>query len=90
MNNYDERKTNENGAPSLIVKIKDVTGTIQKYIVSDRPEWADDGLIYITHNERGMIVYNSRNIVSYSEKVIVPRKNNNHRPTNEVDEDEEN
>lgn len=59
--------------PVYVVKIKDVTGAIQKFTVKIRPRW-DGDLIYVTESERGLILFNSQNIVSYSEKVVYPKK----------------
>ena len=59
--------------PVFVVKIKDVTGAIQKFTVKSRPRW-DGDLIYVTESERGLILFNSQNVVSYSEKIVIPKR----------------
>lgn len=53
----------------VIVKIKDVTGTISKFTVDKEPVWKD-GLIYVVSTNRSEIIYNIDNVVSYSTKKV--------------------
>lgn len=68
----------------IIVKIKMRDGAIQKFNVDERPIWEDD-IIYITRSERGMILFNWNNVISYSEKVISKKPSETKVNDNEED-----
>lgn len=76
-----------NDEKKIKVTIKDTTGYMFTYTVNKKPAWTDDGLIYVISTDKSMIVFNTQNIISYSEKILTAKDSKEKEETSENEED---